>query len=56
MPALIGRDRDPLCVLLNRRIDDFDSAAIVAKVDDLGAAGLGDTAKDIDCRVMPIEQ
>jgi hypothetical protein len=54
--ALVGRHRDALRVLFDRRVDDLLHRAVVAQVHDLGAAGLGDAAEDVDRGIVPVEQ
>src|SRR5262249_460835 len=54
--ALVGADRDCVGVLLDRRPDDLLDAAVVAEVDDLGAAVLDQPAHHVDRAVVPVEQ
>ena len=56
VPALVGRDRHPLGVLLDRRIHDFLHGAVVAEVDDLGTLALHDPPHDVDRRVVAVEE
>jgi hypothetical protein len=56
VPALVGADRDPLHVLLDRRVDDLLDAAVVPEVDDLGALALHDPPHDVDRGVVAVEQ
>ena len=56
VPALVGRDRHPLHVLLDGRGDHVLDAAVVAEVDHLGALGLQDAAHDVDGRIVTVEQ
>ena len=54
--ALVGADRDPVGVLLDRGAHDVGDAAVVAEVDDLGAGRLDQPAHDVDRRVVPVEE
>ena len=54
--ALVGADRDPVGVLLDRRADDVADAAVVAEVDDLGAGVLDQPAHHVDRGVVAVEQ
>ncbi|CAB5041219.1 unannotated protein [freshwater metagenome] len=56
MSALVGRDRDPLDVLLDRRADHLFDTAVVSEVDDLGTLGLQYPAHDVDRGVVPVEK
>ena len=56
MAALIGADRDPVGILLDRRAHDVRDAAVVAEVDDLGAGRLDQAAHHVDRRVVPVEE
>ena len=56
VPALVGRHRDALHVLLERAVDDLVHRAVVAEVDDLGAGRLQDAPHDVDGRVVAVEQ
>ena len=54
--ALITRDGDTLSVFLDGGVHDFLYAAVVAEVDDFGAAGLQDAAHDVDGGVVAVEK
>ena len=56
VPALVGRHRDALHVLLERRAHDFIDRAVVAEVDHLRARGLQDAAHDVDGGIVAVEQ
>ncbi len=56
VPTLIGRDRDAVCVLGQRAVDDLLDRAVVAEMDHLAAGRLQDPAHDVDRRVVPVEQ
>ena len=56
MAALVGADRHPLDVLLDRRPDHLVDRAVVAEVDDLGPLGLEQAPHDVDGGVVPVEQ
>ena len=56
MPALVGGDRHPLGVFLQRRRYDFFHAAVVAEVDHLGSGRLHEPAHDADRRVVTVEK
>ncbi len=56
VPALVARDGDALHVLLDGRLDDLVNGAIVAQMDDLGAAGLEQTPDQIDGGVVSVEK
>src|SRR6266545_4909199 len=54
--ALVGGDRDPLDVFLQRGGHDFVDRAIVPEMDHFGAARLQDAAHDVDCGVVAVEE
>ena len=54
--ALVGADRDPVGVLLDRRAHDIGNAAVVPEVDDLGPRRLDEPAHHVDRRVVAVEQ
>src|SRR6476620_8065774 len=56
MPALVGRDRHAVYVLLDRRVHDLPHRPVVSEVDHLGALGLEDPPHDVDRGVVPVEQ
>ena len=56
VPALVGRDRDALRVLLQRRGDHLVDRAVMSQVDHLGARGLQDASHDVDRRVVTVEE
>ncbi len=56
VPALVGRHRDALHVLLQRGVDHLLHGAVVPQVDDLAALALEDPAHDVDRCVVPVEQ
>ena len=55
VPALVGADGYAVGIFLNRRADDVRNAAVMPKVDHLGAVRLQDAANDVDGRVMTVE-
>ena len=54
--TLIGGHRDGVGVLLDGRLDDVETGPVVTEMDDFGARGLKDAAKDVDGGVVAIEQ
>jgi len=54
--ALVGRHRDPLDVLLNRRVHDLVHRSVVAEVDDLDPEVLKQPTHEVDGRVVPVEE
>ena len=56
VPALVRRDRDALCILLDRAVDDLLDRAVVAEMDHLAAGRLQDAAHDVDRCVVAVEQ
>ena len=54
--ALVGADRDRVDVLLDRGPDHVADAAVVAEVDDLGAAVLDQPPHHVDRGVVAVEQ
>ena len=56
VPALVGRDRHALDVLLQRGVHDLLDRAVVAEVDHLAALALEDPPHDVDRGVVAVEQ
>ena len=56
VPALVGRDRDALDVLLERGGHDLLHGAVVTEVDHLAALAHEDPPHDVDRRVVPVEE
>ena len=56
VPALIGRHRDALHVLLDGRAQDVLDAAVMAQVDHLAPLGLQDPPHDVDRCVVAVEE
>ena len=56
VPALVGRDRDAVDVLLQRGGDDILDRTVVAEMDHLAAGRLEDATHDVDRRVVTVEQ
>ena len=56
VPALVGRHRDALDVLLERGVDHLLHGAVVAEVDHLAALALEDPPHDVDRGVVTVEQ
>ncbi len=56
VPALVGRQRHRLGVLLDRGRDHLLHTAVMAEVDHFDALGLQDPAHDVDRRVVAVEQ
>ena len=54
--ALIRGDRNGVCILLKRRLDDLIDRPVVAEVDHLDSLRLEDATHDVDGGVMPVEQ
>jgi hypothetical protein len=54
--ALVGRQRDRIGVLLQRRAHHILDAAVVAEMDHLRALRLDQPAHDVDRRVVAVEQ
>jgi hypothetical protein len=54
--ALVGRQRDGVGVLLQRRAHHVFHRAVVAEVDHFGALRLDDAPHDVDGRVVAVEQ
>ncbi len=54
--ALVGGNRDALDVFLQGGGDDFADGAVVAEMDDFGAACLQDAAHDVDGGVVAVEK
>ena len=56
VPTLIRTDRDSVCVFLHRRLNDLLHRAVMGEVNDLYTASLQDSAHDIYCRIVAIEE
>ncbi len=56
VPALVGRQRHRLGILLDRGRDQLVHTAVVAEVDHFDALGLQDPAHNVDRRVVAVEQ
>ncbi|MCW0416172.1 hypothetical protein NB689_001926 [Xanthomonas sacchari] len=54
--ALVGRQRDRVGVLVQRRAHHVLDAAVVAEMDHLGALRLDQAAHDVDRRIVAVEQ
>ncbi len=54
--ALVGAAGDGVGIFLQGGVHDFGDAAIVAKVDHLGAVRLQKAANDVDGGIVPIKQ
>ncbi len=56
VPALVRADRDALHVFIERGGHDFLDRAVVAEMDDFGAARLQNAAHHVDRRVVTVEE
>ena len=56
VPTLIRTDRDSVGVFLHRRLNDLLHRAVMSEVNDLYTASLQDSAHDIYCRIVAIEE
>jgi len=56
VPALIGRNRDGVRILLDRAVDDLFDRAVMAEVNDLATGRLQDAPHDVDRCVVAVEQ